>query len=190
MQICSLYMFRQTANYCFIVTQIFNTFPNRKYHKLQQYDNILWIEYNENCTCIHKAIIINYFAMETQFSHLLAFHSLCGLVHFKMVHYLNIVNSFIRFCEDSELPYLNCLVWIEGSIMVFPKTVGFFVILHLKNNYWDYDNINQLIKQIRFSYTWIPNIIVCLDLVISKEKSCQLNSPMIYTHSYVGCIIS
>lgn len=48
--------------------------------------------------------------------------------------------------------------------MVFPKTVGFFVILHLKNNYWDYDNINQLIKQIHFSYTWIPNIIVCLDL--------------------------
>ena len=93
-QICSLYMFRQTANYCFIGTQIFNIFPNRKYHKLQQYDNILWIEYNENCTCIHKAIIINYFAMETQFNHLLAFHSLCGLVHFKMVYYLNIVDSF------------------------------------------------------------------------------------------------
>lgn len=93
-QICSLYMFRQTANYRFIGTQIFNIFPNRKYHKLQQYDNILWIEYNENCACIHKAIIINYFAMETQFNHLLAFHSLCGLVHFKMVYYLNIVDSF------------------------------------------------------------------------------------------------
>lgn len=95
-QISSLYMFRQTANYCFIETQIFHTFLNRKYYKLQLYDNILWIEYNENCTCIHKAIIINYFAMETQFNHLLAFHSFCGLVHFKMVHYLNIVNSFYK----------------------------------------------------------------------------------------------
>lgn len=95
-QIWSSYMLRQTANYCFIGTQIFNTFPNRKYHKLQLYDNILWIEYNENGTCIHKAIIINYFAMETQFNHLLAFHSFCGLVHFKMVHYLNIMNSFYK----------------------------------------------------------------------------------------------
>lgn len=89
-------MFRHIANHSFMETQIFNTFPNRKYHKLQLYDNILWIEYNENCTCIHKAIIINYFAMETQSNHLLAFHSLCGLVHFKMVHYLNIVHSLYK----------------------------------------------------------------------------------------------
>lgn len=34
--------------------------------------------------------------METQSNHLLAFHSLCGLVHFKMVHYLNIVYSLYK----------------------------------------------------------------------------------------------
>lgn len=37
--------------------------------------------------------------METQFNHLLAFHSLCGLVHFKMVHYLNIVHSLYKIAQ-------------------------------------------------------------------------------------------
>lgn len=129
-QICSLYMFRQTANYCFIGTQIFNTLPNRKYHKLQQYDNILWIEYNENCTCIHKAIIINYFAMETQFNHLLAFHSLCGLVHFKMVYYLNIVDSFYKIVWGQWTSIFKLLSVNWRVYMVFPKIVDFFVLLH------------------------------------------------------------
>lgn len=48
--------------------------------------------------------------METLFSHPLAFHSLCGLVHFKMVRYLNILNSFYKIVEDSELPSLNRLM--------------------------------------------------------------------------------
>lgn len=50
--------------------------------------------YNENGACIHKAIIINYFAMETQFNHLLAFHGFRGSVRFKMVRYLNRAGSF------------------------------------------------------------------------------------------------
>lgn len=58
----------------------------------------------ENCIYVHTAIIVNYFAMETQFNHLLAFHSVCSLAQFKMKHYLNtgrpFANSFkvLKMC--------------------------------------------------------------------------------------------
>lgn len=58
----------------------------------------------ENCIYVHTAIIVNYFAMETQFNHLLAFHSVCSLAQFKMKHYLNVgklsANSLEeKFCK-------------------------------------------------------------------------------------------
>lgn len=54
----------------------------------------------ENCIYVHTAIIVNYFAMETQFNHLLAFHSVCSLAQFKMKRYLNIGRPFANSFED------------------------------------------------------------------------------------------
>lgn len=55
----------------------------------------------ENCIYVHTAIIVNYFAMETQFNHLLAFHAVCGLAQFKMKHYLNVGRPFVNSFEDN-----------------------------------------------------------------------------------------
>lgn len=78
--------------------QIFSAYSDKIYQScMVTFDktNIM-----ENCIYVHTAIIVNYFAMETQFNHLLAFHSVCSLAQFKMKHYLNIGMPFVNSFED------------------------------------------------------------------------------------------
>lgn len=54
----------------------------------------------ENRIYVRTAIIVNYFAMETQFNHLLAFHNVCSLAWFKMKHFLYIWGGCLRIAKD------------------------------------------------------------------------------------------
>lgn len=91
-------MFEQIENCYCIKIQIFSVYSDKIHESCMV--TLDKMNIMENCIYVHTAIIVNYFAMETQFNHLLAFHGVCSLARFKMKHYLNIGRLFANSFED------------------------------------------------------------------------------------------